>query len=74
MAETFTNYIEVTPVNADNINLLEASSSDEQVVTVTQDSEDKTKFTITAVAEGTATITATLGELTDECDITVTDT
>ena len=46
------------------------TSSNTEVATILQDSEDKTKVTITAVASGEVTITATLGELTDTCTVT----
>ena len=68
---TSTNYVVVTPVDADNISELTVTSSDTTKVTVTQDEENPLKFTIAGVLEGSATLTATLGELTDTCSVTV---
>lgn len=61
----------VTPEDADNISELTVTSSDTTIATVAQDEENPLKFTITGVLEGSATLTATLGELTDTCSVTV---
>lgn len=68
---TSLNYVDITPSDATNIDELTATSSNSEVATVTQDTEDKTKFTIAGVTAGEVTITATLGELTDTFTVTV---
>lgn len=61
---TNTLSVTVSPENAD-ISGMTWTSSDEAVVTVDQDGN------VTAVADGTATITAAIGETTVTCDVTV---
>lgn len=63
------NTIITVPENAD-VSELAFTSSNTEVATVLQDSEDKTKVTITAVSTGEVTITATLGNLTATCSVT----
>lgn len=61
---TNTLSVTVSPEDAD-ISGMAWSSSDEAVATVDQDGN------VTAVADGTATITASIGETTATCDVTV---
>lgn len=61
---TNTLSVTVSPEDA-NISGMTWTSSDEAVATVDQEGN------VTAVADGTATITATIGETTASCDVTV---
>lgn len=61
---TNTLSVTVSPEDA-NISGMTWTSSDEAVATVDQEGN------VTAVADGTATITATVGETTASCDVTV---
>lgn len=61
---TNTLSVTVSPEDA-NISGMTWTSSDEAVATVDQEGD------VTAVADGTATITATIGETTVTCDVTV---
>lgn len=61
---TNTLSVTVSPEDA-NISGMTWTSSDESVATVDQEGN------VTAVADGTATITATIGETTASCDVTV---
>lgn len=61
---TNTLSVTVSPEDA-NISGMTWTSSDEAVATVDQEGN------VTAVADGTATITATIGETTTSCDVTV---
>jgi uncharacterized protein YjdB/putative hemolysin len=61
---TNTLSVTVSPEDA-NISGMTWTSSDEAVATVDQEGN------VTAVADGTATITATIGETTATCDVTV---
>lgn len=61
---TNTLSVTVSPEGA-NISGMTWTSSDEAVATVDQEGN------VTAVADGTATITATIGETTASCDVTV---
>lgn len=61
---TNTLSVTVSPEDA-NISGMTWTSSDEAVATVDQEGN------VTAVADGTATITATIGETTVSCDVTV---
>lgn len=61
---TNTLSVTVSPEDA-NISGMTWTSSDETVATVDQEGN------VTAVADGTATITATIGETTASCDVTV---
>lgn len=70
VAESDINYIVTTPVNADIDNLV-ITSSNTAIATVEQDEENPRKITVTGVAIGEATITATLGELSDTCAVTI---
>ena len=70
VAESEINYIVTTPPNAD-VDTLEVVSSNTEVATVTQDESNLRKFTILGVAEGEATLTASLNGKTASCTVTV---
>lgn len=63
--------INVTPYQA-NTPVITYESSDTDVATVVADENDDRKITITGVAEGTAVITATAGNVTTTLNVTVT--
>lgn len=71
VGESTINEIIETPTGAD-VSTLTFTSSNTDVATILQDSEDKRKVTITGASAGNVTITATLGNLTATCTVTVT--
>ena len=71
-AETFTLHVTTTPSNADAP--ITYTSSDETVATVEKKDGHNKQVLVTALAEGTATLTATCGEVTETIEVTVTDT
>lgn len=68
---TDTAIVTPTPVNATTPDTITFTSSDSKVATVVADSENPYKCTITAVADGTATITATAGNVSTTLSVTV---
>lgn len=64
--------ISYEPENAD-ISALTITSSDDSVFSVTQDSQNKAYFNYEAEAEGTATLTATCGNVTTTHVVSVTE-
>ena len=68
---TDTAIVTPTPVNATTPDTITFTSSDSDVATVVADSANPYKCTITAVADGTATITATAGNVSTTLSVTV---